>query len=833
MPEMSTRNAPPTLKMHKFGGTSLSSADAYRNAASIVATSGDEVAAVVVSATAGMTDRLLGLVDATVTTGAPDLEALQGIRHSQLAMARELLSEKTVREVEARIDADIADIEDVLRGLAVAGRTDEDATSFVIGYGELWSALLLASHLTDRGEAAAVLDARKVLVVERASLGAVVDWETTRSRLETWLAESQPFSTMVITGFIASDGSGRATTLGRNGSDYSASIFGALLGASEIVIWTDVGGMMSADPRLVPQAHVLSDISYNEAMELAYFGAKVLHPATMSPAVEAEIPILIRDATNPGGPGTRIHSGTDGSQPVKGFASISDIALLNLEGTAMINVPGIAFRLFGALGEVGVSVVMISQGSSEHSICFAIPAEEAPKAKEAAESAFAAELRHGQIRGIDITSNCTILAAVGDGMSGTPGIAARLFGALAHAGVNVRAIAQGASERNISIVIDSDDAARALRAAHAGFYLSAQTLSIGLIGPGHVGATLLDQMSRQIDWLREAHGIDLRVRAVAASSRMIVDHDRIDLATWRERLADETSTQPTDLDAVTDIVKTETVPHPVIIDCTADAAVADRYAEWLSRGIHVVTPNKKAGSGPLQQYDQIRRDASWAGAHYFYETTVGAALPIIQTLRDLLHTGDRVIRVEGIFSGTLSYLFNSFDGSTPFSEIVAMARGHGYTEPDPREDLSGMDVARKVVILAREMGMSVELGDLKVEGLVPAGLEQGSVEDFLDRLSAHDDGMLALFEEASGRDEVIRFVGTIDRETGCDVALRTYKSDHPFARIQLTDNIVLFHTARYSENPLVIQGPGAGPDVTAGGVFADVLRLANYLGSTI
>jgi bifunctional aspartokinase / homoserine dehydrogenase 1 len=499
----------------------------------------------------------------------------------------------------------------------------------------------------------------------------------------------------------------------------------------------------------------------------------------------------------------------------------------------MIGVPGIAERLFGALREAGVSVVLISQGSSEHSICFATPEAQAATAKRAVERAFASEKEHGHLQDVDITPGCVILAAVGDGMSGTPGIAARFFGALARAGVNIRAIAQGSSERNISVVISADQATRAIRAAHSGFYLSRQTLSIGLIGPGHIGSALLDQMQRQLERLRNEHGIDLRVRAIANSNSMIVDENQIDLTAWRQEMANSENLEPVDLERLVEFVHTEAVPHAAIIDCTASEVIAARYGEWLRSGIHVITPNKKANSGDIAYYRELAEHGRRTDAHYFYETTVGAALPIIQTLRDLVQTGDVIHRIDGIFSGTLAYLFNRFDGSEPFSRIVSAARDAGYTEPDARDDLSGIDVARKVVILAREMGLEVGLDDVAVSGLVPTGLEAGSADEFLESLAHHDDEMSRLLKEARARNEVLRFVGTIDAESGCSVSLRSLPIDHAFARGRHTDNIVMFQTDRYNTNQLVIQGPGAGPEVTAGGVFADVLRLANYLGSTL
>lgn len=818
---------------HKFGGSSLADAAAYKAVGAVLESPTSAKRAIVVSAMAGMTDGLIDLVNRAGRRDSSYEDHVELLQQKQVSLTEALIPEDRAHQLLARVEKDFGDIKDVLRATRVMGAPTDNAVATVAGFGELWSARLLAEHLASGGHDVVWLDAREVLVVEPADVAPMVDWKASRARLSHWLAEN-PADMVVITGFIASDPQGAPTTLGRNGSDYSASIFASLLGADEITIWTDVDGVLSADPRLVPEAKVLDELSYNEAMELAYFGAKVIHPATMSPAIEDEIPIFIRNTFNPSAPGTRIHLTSSTESAVKGFASIGAMALLNLEGSAMVGVPGISERLFGILREAGVSVVMISQGSSEHSICFVLPENQADTAKRAIESGFKGISQHGQIQSLEVTRGCTVLAVVGDSMAGTPGVAAGFFGALARAGVNVRAIAQGASERNISIVIDEADATRALRAVHSSFYLSRQTLSIGLIGPGHVGATLLDQLGRRLDWLREEYRVDLRVRAISTSTVMLFDEHRIDLDNWRDRLnSSDPGTIPADLDQLTSHVHTDSVPHAVIIDCTASDEVAARYVEWLSQGIHVITPNKKANTASIEEYRSLMELSRRADAHYLYETTVGAALPIVQTLRDLVQTGDEVKRIEGIFSGTLSYLFNSFDGTRPFSEIVRAARDAGYTEPDPREDLSGMDVARKVVILAREMGLDLSLSDLDIDGLVPEGLESGSVDEFLERLTDHDDAMLVTVEEARARGEVLRFVGVIDPEKGCSVALRPYKADHAFARIQLTDNIVQFQTRRYHQNPLVVQGPGAGPDVTAGGVFADLLRLASYLGARL
>ncbi|MCB9688009.1 MAG: bifunctional aspartate kinase/homoserine dehydrogenase I [Alphaproteobacteria bacterium] len=812
--------------VHKFGGTSLASAERYRGAAGLLAArAGQERQAVVVSAMGGMTDRLLGLADAAVRHEEPGLDAIR----ARLVEAVDALDLGPAGDaLRDAFDADLRDIRDVLRAASLLGTASREATDLIAGYGELWSARTLHALLEATGRSARWLDARAVLVVRPIpDRTPQLRLDLSRQRLQRWLADvPDEVDVLVITGFVASDERGVPTTLGRNGSDYSGAIFTNLLGSRELVIWTDVSGVLSADPRVVPEAVVLQSVSYQEAMELAYFGAKVLHPSTIAPAVQAGAEIRIKNTFRPEDPGTVIGPTSEGGFAVKGFATIAGMSLVNLEGTDMIGVPGIAQRLFGALEQAGVSVVMISQGSSEHSICFVVPDRDAEHARDAIERAFFAERHQGQLQTLEVVPGCCILAAVGDDMAGQVGVAARFFAALGDARVNVRAIAQGSSERNISVVVDGADHRRALRAVHAGFFLSRQTLSIGLVGAGNVGATLLEQFAQQAEALRRAFHLDLRVRAIASSSRMVLDDRGLDLAGWREALA--TRGEPLDLDRLVDHVNADHLPHAVLVDCTASGAVAARYAGWLQRGIHVVTPNKRANTASMDAYRTLRAARQ---AHYLYETTVGAGLPVLHTVRDLVQTGDEVERVEGILSGTLSYLFNAFDGTRPFSALVEEARTLGYTEPDPRDDLSGMDVARKLVILAREAGFELELSEVAVEGLTPAALLDVGVDEFLARLAEMDDALEHLRASAAAEGAVLRFVGRVDR-SGAAVGLRHLPADHAFARIRLTDNIVQFTTRRYHDNPLVVQGPGAGPEVTAAGVFADLLRLANYLGAT-
>ncbi|HWW32530.1 MAG TPA: bifunctional aspartate kinase/homoserine dehydrogenase I [Steroidobacteraceae bacterium] len=819
--------------VHKFGGSSVADADCFRRVAAILDSLPGTRLAVVLSACRGVTDALLRLVALAERQDDSYRTELGQLRARHAAIAQALLCAESAQLYLAGFDRDCHDLEGVLHSVKLTRAAARNVSDLIAGYGELWSTRLFQRFLEQRGGGRGPslwIDARRVVVAEWGPLGPGIQWAESRAQLAA-LVPADFAGTLVITGFVASDRRGVQTTLGRNGSDFSASIFGALLGAAEIHIWTDVDGVLSADPRRVPDATVIDSLSYNEAMELAYFGAKVLHPQTMAPAVGDGIPIWIRNTFAPEKAGTLICARPASTLPVKGITSIERVALINLEGTGMIGVPGTAHRLFGALREEGISVILISQGSSEHSICCAIPQEQAERAVEVTRRAFERELAEGQIQSVDIDPDLAILAVVGDGMAGTPGVAAKVFGALGRSSVNVRAIAQGASERNISVVVEGRSATRALRAVHAGLYLSPHTLSIGVIGPGTVGRVFLEQLAAQSGHLREQFRLDLRLRGVMASRRMVLGEPSLAPADWRA--AFEARGAAADLDAFAEHVRVDYLPHTVLVDCTASAAVAARYPEWLAAGIHVVTPNKQANSGALEFYRRLQQARRAGASHYLYEATVGAGLPIVHTLRDLRQTGDEVTSIEGILSGTLAYLFNVYDGRTPFSEIVGAARQRGYTEPDPRDDLSGTDVARKLIILGREMGLGLELADVKVESLVPAELRAGSIEEFMQQLPRYDSMMRGHLEAARARGKVLRYIGRLTAAGEASVGLAELPAGHAFANIALTDNVVRFVTRRYCDNPLIVQGPGAGPEVTAGGVFADLLRLAAYLGARL
>ena len=646
--------------VHKFGGTSLANAGRYRQVAAILRAEEGKKKAVIVSAMHKVTDALIELVELAKTRDDAYLARVDALRSRHVEAVEALLPlEQQFLDV---VESDFKDIKEVLRGVYLSRTYSDRTLDLIAGHGELWSAQLLNAHLNASGITSSWLDARTLLVVEPGDTMVSVDWARSQSQTAAWLKDLKT-DWVVITGFIASTPEGIPTTLKRNGSDFSASIFGKLLDARAITIWTDVDGVLSADPKLVPEAVVLEDVSYQEATELAYFGAKVVHPSTMAPAIEDKIPIWIRNTFNLSCPGTRIREKSGSSHTVKGFATVDGMALVNVEGTGMMGVPGVANRLFGALGEVGVSVVMISQASSEHSICFAIPEAQADLARKTVERAFFAELHHNQIQMIDVTENCSILAAVGDNMVDHPGVAGKFFSALGKARVNIRAIAQGSSERNISTVIDRADSRKALRAVHAAFYLSNQTISIGVIGSGLIGGTFLDQLKTQMETLKKEFKIDLRVRGILNSKAMVLSEQGRTLENWRESVKE--TGLPADLEKFATHVQADHFPHAVILDCTSSAELTAHYPGWLERGVHIITPNKKANTGTMEFYRRSVRSREPRGATTF---TRPRWAPVFPSSTRCATSSKPAIRCSR------SKVF--FQGRSPTFSIRSMGQGH-------------------------------------------------------------------------------------------------------------------------------------------------------------
>ncbi|CAL5214072.1 unnamed protein product [Lathyrus oleraceus] len=826
--------------VHKFGGTCMGSSQRIKNVADIVLNDDSERKLVVVSAMSKVTDMMYELITKAQSRDDSYLSSLEAVLEKHSSTAHDMLDGDNLAIFLSKLHEDINNLKAMLRAIYIAGHVTESFADFVVGHGELWSAQMLSLVMRKNGTDCKWMDTREVLIVHPTGSNQVdPDYLESEQKLEKWYSRN-PCKVIIATGFIASTPKNIPTTLKRDGSDFSAAIMGSLLRAGQVTIWTDVDGVYSADPRKVSEAVILKTLSYQEAWEMSYFGANVLHPRTIIPVMKYGIPILIRNIFNLSAPGTKIcHPAVNDNEDmanlqnlVKGFATIDNLALVNVEGTGMAGVPGTASAIFSAVKDVGANVIMISQASSEHSVCFAVPETEVKAVAEALQSRFRQALDNGRLSQVAIIPNCSILAAVGQKMASTPGVSATLFNALAKASINVRAIAQGCSEYNITVVVKREDCIKALRAVHSRFYLSRTTIAMGIIGPGLIGSTLLDQLRDQTSILKEEFNIDLRVMGILGSKSMLLSHAGIDLASWKE-LREERGEVANLEKFVQHVHGNHFIPNTALVDCTADPAIAGHYYDWLCKGIHVITPNKKANSGPLDQYLKLRALQRQSYTHYFYEATVGAGLPIVSTLRGLLETGDKILQIEGIFSGTLSYIFNNFKDGRAFSEVVGEAKEAGFTEPDPRDDLSGTDVARKVIILARESGLKLELSNIPVESLVPEPLRVcASAQEFMQQLPKFDPEFAKKQEDAENAGEVLRYVGVVDvtNKKGF-VELRRYKKDHPFAQLSGSDNIIAFTTRRYKNQPLIVRGPGAGAQVTAGGIFSDILRLASYLGA--
>ena len=712
--------------------------------------------------------------------------------------------------VQERMSDVFSDIEEVLRAVWIMRDVPEAAVKYM---GELTTSFLswiLSSAFLDAGIPNTIITPREAIDSDSFPEGAV-------------------FVTGELYRITASaDAAGKPRKEGE--SEYTAALIAASHKAP-VTFWNSRSPLCTASRKDVPSARVIKHLTYSEATELSFFGAPIIHPQSFQPALDAGITVTLRCWGDMDEVGTEITGeAVDDGLLVKAFSVVRNVAMINVEGSGMSGVPGFSSRLFTALRNEKISVILISQASSEYSICFCVPQRQSAEAVRTIKAEFSHELAEKGISAIDSETDLAIIAAVGEGMPGHTGTAGAFLSSLGRAGINVRAIAQGSSERNISAVIKANESGRALRALHSVFFLSQQTLSVGLFGPGNIGGTLLDQLASESERLKREFDLDIRVRGIATSKKMLLSEEGIDLAHWKEKFRNEAISYNENI--FLSHIAAQYYPHKVIIDCTSSETRAMQYVRFIENGFHVITPNKKAGAGPYDYYRNLMESVRKTGRKFLYETTVGAGLPVICTLKDLRETGDRVISVEGMVSGTLCWLFSEYDGSIPFSELVKKARSLGYTEPDPRDDLSGMDVARKTVILARELGYTTETSDIDVESLVPEEMRELSIDEFLERLSDMDEKMLDMYKEAEKKGMKLRYVGKVEGGV-CSVALKEYPLDHPFSQAKGTDNVISFRTARYDKQPLVIKGPGAGPEVTAGGVFADILRLSAYLGSKV
>lgn len=727
-------------------------------------------------------------------------------------LAEHALSPSYAMAVKEKINSSFSEVEDILRAVWILESDQGKAATYTADLTSSFISIILQARFEAEGIPSKVMTPKEALDCPAFPKGAVF------------------VSGDLVKSPISADASGKVRK-DEGESEYTASLIAAHV-IAPVTFWNMKSLLCTASRRDVPSADVIKNLTYDEATELSFFGAPIVHPQYFFPVSSKGIEITLRYWNDPSDPGTLISgkAGSYGKDSVKAFSVVRNVALINVEGSGMTGVPGVSSRLFTSLRNEGISVIFISQASSEYSICFAVPQNQASAASKTLRKEFSKELESQTFSSIDTENDCAVLAVVGEGMPGRIGVAGKFFSSLARAGVNIRAIAQGSSERNISAVIKCEDSTKALRALHSVFFLSQQTLSIGLFGPGNIGGTLLDQISCEDERLKREFDLDLRVRGIATSKRMLLSEEGIDLRSWRDQF--EKYSVVYNEKVFLSHIAASYYPHSVIVDCTSSYERAMQYRSFIEDGFHIITPNKKASSGPYDYYQSILEASLRTGRKFLYETTVGAGLPIICTLKDLRETGDRIEKVEGIVSGTLAWLFSKYDGTVPFSELVKEAKRLGFTEPDPRDDLSGMDVARKTVIIAREMGFKVEVSDIDIESLVPESLRNLDKEEFLDRLAEMDDHMLSLYNKAKAEGKSLRYVGKVENGT-CSVSLAMYPLDHPFSQAEGTDNVIAFTTYRYNKQPLVIKGPGAGPEVTAAGVFSDILRLSAYLGSRI
>jgi aspartokinase/homoserine dehydrogenase 1 len=815
------------MQVLKFGGTSVANADNINKVVALVRQAlTKERTILVVSALGGITDMLIHAAQSAAAGDESYKDKLRQIEHRHLEAVRALLPLTGQSSVLSAVKTRCNEIEDICSGVFLLSELSARTQDKIVSYGELLSSIIVSARFESLGIANAWKDSRELIRTDSHFGHAAVDFVRTNSQILQYTLDNPNVSLFVLPGFVASDDNNITTTLGRGGSDYTAAILAAAVDATTLEIWTDVSGMMTADPRLVSNPRLIPNISYQEAMELSHFGAKVIYPPTIQPVMKKGIPVWIKNTFSPADPGTVIEFETaqNGGGSIRGISSIPRITLLSLEGSGMVGIPGFSKRLFEALSTRHINVILITQGSSEHSICVGIDESNTSAAKTAVDNAFNHEISTGTVEPLIIETGLSIIALVGDHMKSHPGVSGKMFGALGRNGVNVRAIAQGSSERNISAVIASADVRKAINVLHEEFFETTyKQLNLFITGTGNVGRRLIAQLLQQQNYLLEHLRIQIRVIGLANSRKMVFDNNGIDLNHWQDTLE---KGRPMHLDEYITGITSLNLRNAVFADVTANAEVASRYVALLQKSISVVACNKIACSSEYRNYRQLKHLAREFNARFLFETNVGAGLPVIGTLNDLMRSGDKVRRIQAVLSGTLNFVFNNYDGSRPFSDVVRQAQDEGYTEPDPRLDLSGTDVMRKIMILARESGEKTEMDDIANNSFMPDSCMKGSVDDFYKAMATEEAHFKALFKAAEKEGKKLKFVARFDNGKA-SVGLQHIGPEHDLYHLYGKDNVVLFYTDRYPEQPLVVKGAGAGADVTASGVFADVLRVIN------
>ena len=814
------------MQVLKFGGTSVANAENINKVVGIVkAALQKDKTIVVVSALGGITDTLLGAALLAAESNESYKDKLHLIEQRHLEAVKALLPVTQQSAVLSLVKKSCNEIEDICNGIYLLRELSLQTRDRIMSYGELLSSQIIASKFNAEGIAAQWKDSRELILTNSNFGNAAVEFGATNDNINQYFSTSSA-ALFILPGFVAANKNGVTTTLGRGGSDYTAAIYGAALNADAVEIWTDVSGMMTADPRLVANAKIIPDISYQEAMELSHFGAKVIYPPTIQPVMKKNIPVWIKNTFAPADYGTVIEKDVSkNGSSVRGISSMNKVALLSLEGSGMVGIPGFSKRLFEALANESINVILITQSSSEHSICVAVDEANTERAKQAVDKAFAHEIETGKVDPLQIEASQSILALVGDNMKSHPGIAGKMFHILGRNGVNIRAIAQGSSERNISAVIATADVPKAINVLHEEFFETTnKQVNLFIVGVGNVGSKLLAQLQQQKNYLQSNLRLQLNIVGLANSKKMLFNDEGIQLENWKEQLS---GGQAMNLSNFVSTVIEKNLRNAVFVDITANDEVAGVYDQLLSKSISVVACNKVAASSAYKNYKKLKDLAREFNCQFLFETNVGAGLPVIGTLNDLLRTGDKVNKIEAVLSGTLNFVFNNYDGKKNFSEVVRQAQEEGYTEPDPRLDLSGTDVMRKIMILARESGQVIEMDDIENRSFLPASCVIGTVEDFYKAMEKEEAHFKKLFEEANNAGKKLKFVASYELVNGvpkASVGLQHIDPQHNLYHLYGKDNIVLFYTDRYPQQPLVVKGAGAGAEVTASGVFADIMR---------
>ncbi len=808
------------MKVLKFGGTSVGSAENIKRVKEILMGQDDDVI-VVVSALGGITDKILSAAKmAAIGTGYFQAE-LTEINTRHIDTIEKLFAPEKQADIKEKTSALLEELERIIQGVSLIGELTPKTLDKIGGFGERLSSLIISEYITE----SKWFDSSKLIRTNSDFGKAIVDFNVTNPLLQEAFADFSGIA--IIPGFISSNEAGDYTTLGRGGSDYTGAIVAAAVDAASLEIWTDVNGFMTADPRVISKAYTIKMLSYSEAMELSHFGAKVIYPPTILPVYKKGIPVRIKNTMEPEAEGTLItDSKLNGKDlPIKGISSISNITLITIQGLGMVGVTGISARLFGALARQSVNVILISQASSENSISFAIDTASSAKAEAAIRQEFDREIQLEQINKITIEDNLAIVAIVGENMKHATGVAGKLFNTIGKNGVNIIAIAQGASELNISWVVKVSDLRKTLNVVHESFFLSQNVeLNVFLLGIGLVGGNLLEQIKQQQPKLLSEKHLKIKLAGVANSKKMLFNRDGIDIATFREKMMSEG--QESSLEQFKNEIIGLNMYNSIFVDCTANDHAAGLYAELLSANVSIVTANKVAASSEYENYALLKKIAKRKGAKFLFETNVGAGLPIITTINDLVNSGDTILKIEAVLSGTLNFIFNTISENVPLSQTIRMAKEQGYAEPDPRIDLSGVDVARKLLILARESGYQLEMKDIKINRFIPENYFEGSVDDFWKRIPEMDAEFEANRKKLAAQGRFWRFVAKFENGQA-EIGLQEIGANHPFADLQGSNNLVMFTTERYHDFPMMIKGYGAGAAVTAAGVFADIIRVSN------